>query len=74
VHPREVFKPAILSNAAGVFLCHNHPSNDPTPSEEDRKLTGKLKEAGDLLGIPVVDHIITETEKYYSFRGNGEMD
>lgn len=74
VHPREVFKPAILSNAAGIILCHNHPSNDPTPSEDDRKLTAQLKAAGELLGIPVVDHIIiTETEKYYSFKANEEL-
>jgi DNA repair protein RadC len=74
VHPREVFKPAILSNAAGIILCHNHPSNDPAPSKDDRKLTEKLKAAGELLGIPVVDHIIiTETVKYYSFKANGEL-
>jgi DNA repair protein RadC len=48
VHPRGVFKPAILSNAAAVILCHNHPSNDPTPSEDDKKLTEKLKAAGEL--------------------------
>lgn len=71
VHPREVFKPAILSNAAAVILCHNHPSNDPTPSADDKKLTGQLKAAGDALGIPVLDHIIiTDSEKYYSFKAS----
>ena len=74
VHPREVFKPAILSNTAGVILCHNHPSNDPTPSGDDRSLTERLTLAGELMGIPVLDHIIiTETEKYYSFRENGGL-
>jgi DNA repair protein RadC len=56
-------------------LCHNHPSNDPVPSEDDKALTLRLKAVGELLRIPVLDHIIiTETEKYYSLKGNGDME
>ena len=58
VHPREVFKPAILGNAAAVILVHNHPSGDPTPSAEDLALTRRLCEVGDLVGIKVLDHIV----------------
>ena len=58
VHPREVYKAAILGNAAAVILVHSHPSVDPTPSLEDRTLTKRLCEAGELLGIKVVDHIV----------------
>lgn len=58
VSPAEVFKPAILSNAAGLIVAHNHPSGDPTPSPEDITLTRKLHDAGKLLDIPILDHII----------------
>ena len=58
VHPREVFKSCLLSSAAAVILLHNHPSGDPTPSREDLELTGRLKEAGELLGIKVLDHVV----------------
>ena len=58
VHPREVFQPAILSSAASVILCHNHPSGDTSPSLEDIRLTERLNEAGKILGIPVLDHVI----------------
>lgn len=58
VHPREVFRPAVEESAAAILLAHNHPSLDPTPSEEDRKLTDRLVEAGKVLGIKVLDHII----------------
>jgi DNA repair protein RadC len=58
VHPREVFKSAILANAAALLCGHNHPSGDPTPSQEDRALTQRLVEAGKLLGIAVLDHIV----------------
>src|SRR5215475_2947841 len=58
VHPREVFKPAILSNAAALILAHNHPSGAPQPSQEDRVLTVRLVAAGKLLGISVLDHVI----------------
>ena len=58
VHPREVFKAALLGNAASVILMHNHPSGDPMPSAEDIVVTRRLHEAGELLGVPVLDHII----------------
>lgn len=58
VHPREVFKPAIRDSASAILLVHNHPSGDPTPSRQDREITERLKAAGDLLGIKVIDHII----------------
>jgi DNA repair protein RadC len=58
VHPREVFKTALLSSAAALLLIHNHPSGDPTPSREDLDITRRLKEAGELLGISILDHII----------------
>ena len=66
VHPREVFKTALLSSAAAIILIHNHPSGDTTPSREDMEITKRLKEAGDILGIKVLDHIIIG-EDYYSF-------
>lgn len=58
VHPREVYKPAILANAASIVLAHNHPSGDPTPSPEDRIITERLTEAGKILGIDVLDHVV----------------
>ena len=69
VHPREVFKPAILSNAAALLCCHNHPSGAPQPSQEDRALTKRLVDVGKLLGIALLDHIILGdgSEAYYSF-------
>ena len=57
-HPREVFREAVRNSAASVILAHNHPSGDPTPSKEDIDVTRRLVEAGKLLGIPVVDHLI----------------
>ena len=62
VHPRETFKAAILANAAAVILAHNHPTGDLTPSSEDIAITRRLKEAGDLLGIKVLDHVIIDTD------------
>ena len=72
VHPRECFKPAILSNAASLICGHNHPSGDCQPSREDRALTTRLVEAGKLLGIAVLDHIIIGGEgRYFSFADEG---
>ena len=69
VHPREVFKPAILANAAAIIACHNHPSGDTTPSKEDMALTSRIKDAGALLGVPLLDHIIVgERQGYYSMK------
>jgi len=70
VHPREVFKTALLSNAAAVILIHQHPTGDPSPSSEDIAITRRLKEAGDLLGIKVLDHIIIG-DGYLSFVERG---
>ncbi len=70
VHPREVFKTALLSSAAALVLIHNHPSGDPTCSREDREITRRLKEAGELLGIRILDHIIIG-ETYASFVEQG---
>jgi len=67
VHPREVFKPAILSNAAAVLLIHNHPAGDPEPSAEDKAITRRLKEAGEILGINVLDHLVVGDGRYVSF-------
>ncbi len=67
VHPREVFKPAILANAAAVIVGHNHPSGDTEPSREDRELTDRLVQAGRLLGITVLDHVIVGDERFFSF-------
>ena len=71
VHPREVFREALLEPAAGVILIHNHPSGNPTPSEEDLRITKQLVEAGRLLGIRVIDHIILAGENYRSFADEG---
>jgi len=68
VHPREVFEPAIRELAVAVILVHNHPSGDPTPSEDDINLTKRLIEAGKILGIEVVDHIIFTKGRYFSFK------
>ena len=68
--PREIFKSAILANAFGIILCHNHPSGDLTPSTHDCKLTEMLSEAGDLLGIKVIDHVIVSHQGFVSLREN----
>ena len=69
VHPREVFKTAILSNAASIILFHNHPSGDPEPSQEDINITTRIKDAGNILGIELLDHIIIGSEKsFYSMK------
>lgn len=67
VHPREVFRAAITESAAAMILVHNHPSGDPTPSPEDRDVTRQLAEAGRLVGIPVLDHVILGDGRYVSF-------
>ncbi|MEZ5318615.1 MAG: DNA repair protein RadC [Vicinamibacterales bacterium] len=69
--PRDVFRPAIAAGAVGVVLFHNHPSGDPTPSPEDVALTGRLFDAGRLLGIEVLDHIVLADATYCSIRHSG---
>lgn len=72
VHPREVFKPAILAGAAALIVCHNHPSGDPAPSHEDREATRRLQRSGELLGIPLLDHVIIGAgETFFSFKAQG---
>ncbi len=71
VHPREVFKSACIISAAGIILVHNHPTGDPNPSQEDITITRRLKEAGELIGIPVLDHIIIGDGQYVSFVERG---
>lgn len=71
VHPREIFKAAILVNAAGLILVHNHPSGIPEPSREDRETTCRIHKAGQLIGIPLLDHIIIAGRGHFSFREKG---
>jgi DNA repair protein RadC len=73
VSVREVLKSVLLSSAAAIILIHNHPSGDPTPSTEDMTITRRLKEAGELLGIPVLDHIIIGDGEYVSFAERGYL-
>jgi len=67
-HPREVFKEAVICSAASVIVVHNHPSGDCSPSRDDVEMTRKLKQAGDILSIPLQDHIIIGKGRFYSFR------
>ncbi len=71
VHPREVFKTALLNNAYAIFLIHNHVSGDMTPSKDDISLTTKLKEAGEMLGIMLLDHIIVSNTGFLSIKEEG---
>jgi DNA repair protein RadC len=71
VHPREVFRSAILAGAAGIIVAHNHPSGDPTPSTDDRAVTRQLVDAGRLLDVPMYDHVILAGERYVSFAEAG---
>jgi len=73
VHPRELFKGALLANAASVVVVHNHPSGDPTPSGADIQLTRRLAKAGDVLGIEVLDHVIFGEGEVLSLRDKGMM-
>jgi DNA repair protein RadC len=66
VHPREVFRPLVRMSAAGGVLVHNHPSGDPTPSREDRELTQRMREAGRILGIPIIDHVVVGDRSFRS--------
>lgn len=73
VSPREIFYTAIIHNAAYLILLHNHPSGDPTPSEQDFKVTEHLKICGKYMDIQLADHIIIGDNQYYSFRENGRL-
>lgn len=71
VHPREVFGPAVQLAAAALVVAHNHPSGDPRPSPEDRRITDRLRAAGELLGIEVLDHLVLGSDRFYSFASEG---
>ena len=73
VHPREVFKTAILSNAASIMAFHNHPSGETTPSQQDIQLTNRLYEAGELLGIKLLDHLIIGDGTFTSLKEKGYL-
>ena len=72
-HPREVFRDAIAGRAAAIVLFHNHPSGDPRPSADDVALTARLAEAGQIVGIEVLDHLILADQRYYSFMEAGQL-
>lgn len=73
VHPREIFKAAILSNATSIIMVHNHPSGDPKPSDDDLIITRKLLKAGDVLMIDILDHVIIG-DSFYSMKENDDMN
>ena len=73
VHPREVFKTSILSNAASIMAFHNHPSGETTPSQQDIQLTNRLYEAGELLGIKLLDHLIIGDGSFTSLKEKGYL-
>ncbi len=73
IHPREVFKSAVKANAASVILAHNHPSGDPAPSPDDVDTTKRLTDAGKLMGIEVLDHVIIGEKSYYSFKDHDRI-
>lgn len=73
VHPREVYQRAILLGAYSVIIAHNHPSDDPTPSADDRHITKQLSDAGKVLGVRVLDHVVFCDTGYYSFQKAGEI-
>ncbi len=74
VHPREVFRPALREGAAALIVVHNHPSGDPSPSPEDREVTRRLARAGQLLGIPLLDHVVVAERGFRSLREEGAWD
>ncbi|MEQ1572612.1 MAG: DNA repair protein RadC [Vicinamibacterales bacterium] len=73
VHPREVFREAAAASSAAIVLFHNHPSGDPTPSPDDVALTTRMIDAGDIMGIEVVDHLILADQRYYSLTESGRL-
>jgi DNA repair protein RadC len=74
VHPREVFRPALREGAAALVVVHNHPSGDPAPSVEDREVTRRLVQAGALLGVPLLDHVVVAERGWVSLREQGELE
>ena len=74
VYPREVIRSALINNASSIIICHNHPSGDPHPSEADKEITRILINACEMVGIPVLDHVIIGKEEHYSFADEGLME
>ena len=68
VHPREVLRPAVVAHCASIIVAHNHPSGDPSPSAEDHAVTRRLADAAELMGIPLLDHVIVGDGEYHSYR------
>lgn len=73
VHPRDIFKEALILNASSIICVHNHPSGEVNPSKEDISITKQIKDAGDIIGIKLIDHVIVSKDKYYSFLENGKI-
>ena len=73
VHPREIFRTAIIRNANAIIVAHNHPSGNLEPSSEDIEITKKLRQSGDIIGIKLFDHVIVSNEGYYSFSDRGKL-
>jgi len=73
IHPREVFRPAIIAGAASIIVAHNHPSGDPAPSQADKAITKRLAKAGELMGIKLLDHVIVTEDRFYSMKGEGDF-
>lgn len=73
VHPREVFRSAIREAAAAVIVAHNHPSGDPSPSAEDLEITSRLQAAGEVIGIPLLDHVVIGADRYVSLAERGRL-
>jgi DNA repair protein RadC len=73
VHPREVYKAAVHANAAAVVMAHNHPSGEPEPSQDDIRLTGRMARVGDVIGIPLLDHLVIAHDRYVSLREQGYL-
>lgn len=73
VHPRDIFREAILRNAASIIMIHTHPSSDPEPSEEDYHLTRRILDASSTIGIPLLDHIVISEKRHWSFGEHGQL-
>jgi DNA repair protein RadC len=73
VHPREIFKTACMISASSIIVAHNHPSGDPLPSREDIEITKKLHEAGKMMGIELLDHVIIGHDRNYGFKESGQL-
>ena len=70
IHPREIYRRAVIEGAASIILAHNHPSGEVDPSEDDIHTTRRLHEAGEVLGIPLLDHLVVSLTAFYSFKMN----